>query len=111
MPLLETHGLRMAQIEAIMGLEGSLAADTPCVLIQMATGAGKTFTTAPSTACGAVSWSTSTPSWSASPPPHPPNQGLLRQQRGLAVHLRIGRRRRCQRRFQHRAHRDRPAGR
>ncbi|WP_329271331.1 type I restriction endonuclease subunit R [Streptomyces sp. NBC_01451] len=44
MPLLETHGLRMAQVDAITGLEGSLAADRPRALIQMATGAGKTFT-------------------------------------------------------------------
>ncbi|MFD7464103.1 type I restriction endonuclease subunit R [Streptomyces tendae] len=44
MPLLETHGLRMAQVEAITGLESSLAADQPRALIQMATGAGKTFT-------------------------------------------------------------------
>ncbi|WP_416977211.1 DEAD/DEAH box helicase family protein [Streptomyces sp. T028] len=44
MPLLETHGLRMAQVEAIAGLEVSLAADRPRALIQMATGAGKTFT-------------------------------------------------------------------
>jgi type I restriction enzyme R subunit len=44
MPLLETHGLRMAQVDAITGLEGSRAADRPRALIQMATGAGKTFT-------------------------------------------------------------------
>ncbi|WP_326754581.1 DEAD/DEAH box helicase family protein [Streptomyces hirsutus] len=44
MPLLETHGLRMAQVEAVTGLEDSLAADRPRALIQMATGAGKTFT-------------------------------------------------------------------
>ncbi|MEU3780248.1 DEAD/DEAH box helicase family protein [Streptomyces sp900129855] len=44
MPLLETHGLRMAQVEAITGLESSLAVDRPRALIQMATGAGKTFT-------------------------------------------------------------------
>ncbi|MFF7069270.1 DEAD/DEAH box helicase family protein [Streptomyces pseudovenezuelae] len=44
MPLLETHGLRMAQVDAVTGLEGSLAADRPRALIQMATGAGKTFT-------------------------------------------------------------------
>ncbi|MFE9169399.1 DEAD/DEAH box helicase family protein [Streptomyces kebangsaanensis] len=44
MPLLETHGLRMAQVEAVTGLEASLAADRPRALIQMATGAGKTFT-------------------------------------------------------------------
>ncbi|MGW2296353.1 type I restriction endonuclease subunit R [Streptomyces violaceorubidus] len=44
MPLLETHGLRMAQVEAITGLESSLATDQPRALIQMATGAGKTFT-------------------------------------------------------------------
>ncbi|GLW44680.1 type III restriction endonuclease subunit R [Streptomyces sp. NBRC 14336] len=44
MPLLETHGLRMAQVQAITGLEESLAGDRPRALIQMATGAGKTFT-------------------------------------------------------------------
>ncbi|MFJ7248443.1 DEAD/DEAH box helicase family protein [Kitasatospora sp. NPDC098652] len=44
MPALETGGLRPAQIEAITGLETSLAADRPRALIQMATGAGKTFT-------------------------------------------------------------------
>jgi type I restriction enzyme, R subunit len=44
LPLLETHGLRMAQVDAITNLEGSLAADKPRALIQMATGAGKTFT-------------------------------------------------------------------
>lgn len=44
MPELETGGLRQAQIEAISGLESSLAADRPRALIQMATGAGKTFT-------------------------------------------------------------------
>ncbi|MEV2213063.1 hypothetical protein AB0H86_16685 [Streptomyces sp. NPDC050997] len=40
MPLLETHGLRMAQVEAITGLGGSLASDRPRALIHMATGAG-----------------------------------------------------------------------
>ncbi|MCT9105721.1 DEAD/DEAH box helicase family protein [Streptomyces mirabilis] len=44
MPLLETHGLRMAQVKAVTGLEDSLAGDRPRALIQMATGAGKTFT-------------------------------------------------------------------
>lgn len=44
LPLLETHGLRMAQVDAITNLEGSLAADKPRALIQMATGAGRTFT-------------------------------------------------------------------
>ncbi|GAA2044444.1 DEAD/DEAH box helicase family protein [Polymorphospora rubra] len=44
MPPLETSGLRPAQIEAITGLEASLARDMPRGLIQMATGAGKTFT-------------------------------------------------------------------
>ncbi|WP_225827279.1 DEAD/DEAH box helicase family protein [Streptomyces naphthomycinicus] len=44
MPRLETHGLREAQVRAITRLEGSLAADRPRALIQMATGAGKTFT-------------------------------------------------------------------
>ncbi|WP_329088537.1 DEAD/DEAH box helicase family protein [Streptosporangium sp. NBC_01469] len=44
LPALETSGLRQAQIEAITGLEASLANDRPRGLIQMATGAGKTFT-------------------------------------------------------------------
>ncbi|MFI5659721.1 DEAD/DEAH box helicase family protein [Streptomyces sp. NPDC051684] len=44
MPRLEPHGLRLAQIEAITGLEDSLSEDRPRALIQMATGAGKTFT-------------------------------------------------------------------
>lgn len=44
MPPLITTGLRDCQIEAIGGLEGSLAQDRPRALIQMATGAGKTFT-------------------------------------------------------------------
>lgn len=43
-PKLEPHGLRLAQIDAITGLESSLAADRPRGLIHMATGAGKTFT-------------------------------------------------------------------
>ncbi len=37
-------GMRQCQIEAITGLETSLVADRPRALIQMATGAGKTFT-------------------------------------------------------------------
>ena len=44
MPELITHGLRPNQVEAITGLEQSLAADHPRALIQMATGAGKTYT-------------------------------------------------------------------
>lgn len=44
MPPLETRGLRDCQIEAIQGLEYSLAEDKPRALIQLATGAGKTFT-------------------------------------------------------------------
>ncbi|MEU1211791.1 DEAD/DEAH box helicase family protein [Streptomyces sp. NPDC005790] len=44
MPKLEPYGLRLAQIDAITGLEASLAADRPRGLIHMATGAGKTFT-------------------------------------------------------------------
>ena len=44
MPPLVTDGLRDCQIEAIEGLERSLARDDPRALIQMATGAGKTFT-------------------------------------------------------------------
>ncbi|MFD4998085.1 type I restriction endonuclease subunit R [Streptomyces buecherae] len=44
LPTLEPNGLRLAQIDAISGLEESLASDRPRALIQMATGAGKTFT-------------------------------------------------------------------
>ncbi|MBV8542950.1 MAG: DEAD/DEAH box helicase family protein [Pseudonocardiales bacterium] len=44
MPELITYGLRPNQVEAITGLEQSLAADRPRALIQMATGAGKTYT-------------------------------------------------------------------
>lgn len=44
LPLLEPNGLRLAQVDAITGLESSLALDHPRALIQMATGAGKTFT-------------------------------------------------------------------
>ncbi|MCS2609662.1 DEAD/DEAH box helicase family protein [Halomonas dongshanensis] len=44
MPPLETSGLRDCQIEAIQGLERSLAEGRPRALIQLATGAGKTFT-------------------------------------------------------------------
>lgn len=44
LPDLDTNGLRDCQIEAITGLEKSLAGDHPRSLIQMATGAGKTFT-------------------------------------------------------------------
>jgi type I restriction enzyme R subunit len=44
MPALITEGLRPNQVEAITGLEQSLAADRPRALIQMATGAGKTYT-------------------------------------------------------------------
>lgn len=44
LPVLEPNGLRLAQIDAISGLEKSLGEDRPRGLIQMATGAGKTFT-------------------------------------------------------------------
>ena len=44
MPPLVTAGLRTCQIEAIGGLEKSLAQDDPRALIQMTMGAGKTFT-------------------------------------------------------------------
>ncbi|MGE4088356.1 MAG: type I restriction-modification enzyme R subunit C-terminal domain-containing protein [Immundisolibacter sp.] len=44
MPPLEAAGLRDCQIDAITGLETSLADDRPRSLVQMATGAGKTFT-------------------------------------------------------------------
>jgi len=44
MPPLITDGLRDCQVDAVRALETSLAADKPRALIQMATGAGKTFT-------------------------------------------------------------------
>jgi type I restriction enzyme, R subunit len=44
MPPLDEAGLRDCQIEAIHGLDASLAKDHPRALIQMATGAGKTYT-------------------------------------------------------------------
>ncbi|AOS64171.1 type I restriction endonuclease subunit R [Actinoalloteichus hymeniacidonis] len=44
LPVLEENGLRLAQVDAITGLEDSLAKDRMRGLIQMATGAGKTFT-------------------------------------------------------------------
>ncbi|WP_045876483.1 DEAD/DEAH box helicase family protein [Pseudofrankia sp. DC12] len=44
LPPLERNGLREAQFDAITNLEESLAHDRPKALIQMATGAGKTFT-------------------------------------------------------------------
>jgi type I restriction enzyme, R subunit len=44
MPPLATESLRDCQIDAVRALEASLAADKPRALIQMATGAGKTFT-------------------------------------------------------------------
>ncbi|MGY0486445.1 type I restriction endonuclease subunit R [Streptomyces sp. WG-D5] len=43
LPRLETHDLRMAQVDAIAGLERSFSYDRPRALIQMATGAGKTY--------------------------------------------------------------------
>ena len=43
MPPLDPRGLRDCQIDAIAGLEQSLAEDRPRALIQLATGAGKTF--------------------------------------------------------------------
>jgi type I restriction enzyme, R subunit len=44
MPPLLTERLRECQIDAVTKLEASLAADRPRALIQMATGAGKTYT-------------------------------------------------------------------
>jgi type I restriction enzyme R subunit len=43
LPALDTRGLRPAQTRAVTGLEKSLARDEPRGLIQMATGAGKTY--------------------------------------------------------------------
>lgn len=44
LPPLDPKGLRDCQVDAIGGLERSLAEDRPRALIQLATGAGKTFT-------------------------------------------------------------------
>ena len=44
MPPLVVDGLRACQVDAVAALEASLAADHPRALVQMATGAGKTFT-------------------------------------------------------------------
>lgn len=44
LPILPTEGMRACQIEAITNLERSFAAANPRALIQMATGAGKTYT-------------------------------------------------------------------
>lgn len=44
LPALDTRRLRDCQIDAIQGLEASFAQNQPRSLIQMATGAGKTFT-------------------------------------------------------------------
>ena len=44
LPILKSRGLRDCQIEAIINLEKSFAADLPRALIQMATGSGKTYT-------------------------------------------------------------------
>lgn len=44
MPVLATDGLRACQIDAVSALESSMAQSKPRALVQMATGAGKTFT-------------------------------------------------------------------
>jgi hypothetical protein len=44
MPVVVTDGLRACQIDAVSALERSMAANRPRALVQMATGAGKTFT-------------------------------------------------------------------
>lgn len=44
LPPLDSRGMRECQVEAITGLEQSFAENHPRALIQMATGAGKTFT-------------------------------------------------------------------
>jgi len=46
MPPLNVEGLRACQVEAVNGVEGSLAQNHPRALVQMATGAGKTYTAA-----------------------------------------------------------------
>lgn len=44
MPPVITDGLRECQIDAVSALEGSMAENRPRALVQLATGAGKTFT-------------------------------------------------------------------
>ena len=44
MPTVMTDGLRACQIDAVAALEASMAQNRPRALVQMATGAGKTFT-------------------------------------------------------------------
>ncbi|MCW1843890.1 DEAD/DEAH box helicase family protein [Prosthecomicrobium hirschii] len=44
MPPVDRDGLRACQIDAVTALEASMAANHPRALVQMATGAGKTFT-------------------------------------------------------------------
>jgi type I restriction enzyme R subunit len=44
MPLFLTDGLRACQIDAVSALESSMGQNRPRALVQMATGAGKTFT-------------------------------------------------------------------
>lgn len=44
MPALPERNLRLCQVSAVTGLEGSLALNKPRALVHMATGAGKTFT-------------------------------------------------------------------
>lgn len=48
-PELDPTGLRKCQIEALEGLDSSFATNKPRALVQMATGAGKTFTAISST--------------------------------------------------------------
>lgn len=44
MPVVDPDGLRICQIDAVTALEHSMAENHPRALVQMATGAGKTFT-------------------------------------------------------------------
>jgi len=44
MPSFITDGLRTCQIDAVTALEVSMGQNRPRALVQMATGAGKTFT-------------------------------------------------------------------
>jgi hypothetical protein len=63
MPPPITEGLRDCQTDAVRALEASLAADRPRALIQMATGAGKTFTptSLPATRSTSISSGSRTP--------------------------------------------------
>lgn len=68
MPRFITDGLRACQIDAVSALEGSMGQNRPRALVQMATGAGKTFTACTlSTGCWRTPGSSVSYSWPTAP--------------------------------------------